>query len=406
MSRKRRRNNLKLVRSVSPASQATEPRSLPYPGHWFSALNARLRPQMDDTEEYPTRSVDIAAQLIGMVNYCPEAATALEVTCAYALSSGTGDELGFAVVSEDATVQAIARAVLDRCLGLFDYWQIIWRLLAWGDAFGFMEVNPQLMQVDRVRLLPSWQVHAIPDRQGSITHYEQRFYTSFSETAMMQPATMLHWAYNKRHLYGRSLFYESIPDWVKLQDADDDVAEGSRSSAIQPNIHLMPPGADENYKRAYKEDHENRRKRGVIPDVYLLQGADIKKPQGPPSGFPVGQLLEHFSARRLRIAMRSRVPLYLLGIDVKYAREIAYQPALAFVVHVGVVRQLFSAGLRRLIDTELALKQIPQPWSYQIRFPTINVNPWMPAIDEDVNQPGVEESDALVLRNGHNGRER
>jgi hypothetical protein len=96
--------------------------------------------------------------------------------------------------------------------------------------------------------------------------------------------------------------------------------------------------------------------------------------------------------RRMRIAARSRVPLYLLGIEQRSAREIAMQPAIAFVVFVGVVRQLFSTGLRQLINTELALKQVPPPqWVYKLQFPKINVNPWQPVIEDDLDQPGVSD---------------
>lgn len=395
----------KRKRRSPPVQADSNPQSLPRPSFFSNQRFTLTGYYPDDSEEFPTRSPDLARVLIDLVNGCPEAGAALEITCAYALSSGTGDELGFAVVEDEnnpqpKTVQT-ARALLTRCCNLQTYWQIIWRMLAWGDAFGLMDIDTKAMMVSSFRLLPSWQVHSIPNEaDGTLLNYEQRF--SQRDKAVIPPVSLIQWSYNRRYLYGRSLYYESINDWLKLKDADEDLAEANRSSAVQPNIHLMPPGADEAYKRAYKEDHENRRKAGIIPDIYLLQGADVRKPAGPPGGYPINQMILNHAMRRARIVMRSRVPSYLLGIDTSYAKEISTQPALAFVVFVGLVRQLFSAGLRQLINTELALKQIPpEQWAYQLQFPKIQVNPWMQSADEDVDQPGVEDvEDAAGILSG------
>lgn len=373
----------------------SNPQSLPRPSFFSSHKVSLTGYYPDDSEEFPTRALDVARVLIDLVNGCPEAGTALEIICAYALSSGTGDELGFAVVEDENNPQPntvkVARALLDRCCNLQTYWQIIWRMLAWGDSFGLMDIDTNAMMVAGFRLLPSWQVHSIPNEiDGTLLNYEQRF--SQRDKAIIPPVSLIQWSYNRRYLYGRSLFYEAMNDWLKLKDADEDLAEANRSSAVQPNIHMMPPGSDENYKRQYKEDHENRRKAGIIPDIYLLQGGDVRKPAGPPGGYPINQMVATHNLRRARIAMRSRVPSYLLGIDTSYAKEISTQPAIAFVVFVGVVRQLFSSGLRQFINTELALKQIPpQQWAYKLQFPKINVNPWLEAIENDVDQPGVED---------------
>jgi hypothetical protein len=228
-----------------------------------------------------------------------------------------------------------------------------------------------------------------------VMHYEQR-YAGLKDAVIIPKSNLIHWTYNKRYLYGRSLFYESIPDWDKLKDIDTDLSDASRSASIQPNLHIMPPGADESYKRVYKEDHEMRRKQGLITDIYLLQGADVRKPAGLPTTFPLNGLIAHFDKRRLRIAARSRVPTYLLGIESKSAKEIAMQPALSFMVFIGVVRQLFSVGLRQLINTELALKQVSESdWVYKLQFPKINVNPYRQIADDaDVDQPGVSDTDS------------
>ena len=380
------------------SNPAPQPSVLPL-GSSFSTLRISNRFwQQDDSEEYPTRSLDIAQPLIELVNCCPEVAAALESICAYTFSSGAGDELGFAVVPDEKnpkpSVVKLARAVLAR-IDLFTYYQIVWRMLAWGNAFGLLDIDTKEKAIAGFYLLPSWQVHVIPDPMGRITLYEQRRADQM-QAAQMPPSSVIHWSYNKRYLYGRSLFYECIPDWEKLKDIDVDLAEASRSASIQPNLHIMQPGADEAYKKSYKDDHERRRKEGLITDIYLLQGADIKKPQGLPTTFPLQGLLTHFDKRRLRIAARSRVPPYLLGIESRSAKEIAMQPAISYMVFVGVVRQLFSVGLRQLINTELALKGVPEAnWVYKLQFPTINIDPYNQLEDQtDVNEAGVNDTDS------------
>jgi hypothetical protein len=394
MTRRNRR-----AAASAKARESQQPSMLPI-GSSFSSLRINSRFwQIDDAEEFPSRAIDVALPLIELVNFCPEVAAALESICAYTFSSGAGDELGFAVVVDEKnpkpSVVKIARSVLSR-IDLFTYYQIVWRMLAWGNAFGLLDIDTKEKTIASFNLLPSWQIHVMPDRMGNVTGYEQRWGNA-TNIVTIPPANMIHWSYNKRYLYGRSLFHECISDWEKLKDIDIDLSDASRSASIQPNLHIMQPGADEAYKRAYKEDHERRRKAGLITDIYLMQGADVRKPQGLPTSFPLQGLLNHFDKRRLRIAARSRVPPYLLGIESKSAKEIAMQPAISYMVFIGVVRQLFCVGLRQLINTELALKEIPEAnWVYKLQFPTININPYHQLEDTtDVNEPGVSDTDAL-----------
>lgn len=373
----------------------------PLPTNGFSNLLISQYASLPDAEEFPTRTPPLALALIDLVNNCPEASMALEIICAYALSSGTGDEMGFAILppkqfnaaGEEIEVKPTpaviaARELLERCFALTDYWQILWRLLAWGDAFLYLDLNSK--QINQTLLLPTWQCFAVPSESSYLVdHYMQRI--SHSKTEYINPLSMVHFAYNKRHLYGRSLFSECLNDWDAMKDADMDVRQATRGSVIQPNLHIMPSGADEAYKQTYKRDHEARLKQGIIPDIYLLQGADVRKPSGLPANFPITGMINAFDLRRLRIAARTRVPLYLLGIETRYAREIAYQPALAFTVFVGTVRQLLSSGLRQVIDRQLALQNITG--EYRLVFPTINVNPWQPAIEQDVEAPQVSDLD-------------
>jgi hypothetical protein len=238
---------------------------------------------MKDGEEYPTRSPETALQLIDLVNNCPEAAAALEVICAYVLSSGTGDEMGFSVQVDEQNPQlgtvAIAQNVIARVGDIFTWWQVIWRMMTWGDAFGLLDVDTKAMMVTGLRLLPSWQCFVVPDEvTGELSHYEQRM--GRGEVAQIPTLNMIQWSYNRRYLYGRSLYHECLDDWQRMQNASEDVSAGSREAVINPNLHFMPPGSDDGYKRAYKDDHEARKKQGLVTDIYLLPGAGCAEAAG------------------------------------------------------------------------------------------------------------------------------
>jgi hypothetical protein len=376
-----RRRKLRTSSNSTQPQKQTEPRSLPRPESFFTSLQYVDYSSIDD-EEFPTRNTDYANNLIRLIDTTPELGTALETICTYALSSGTGDEMGFAVVEDENNPQpevvALARDLITRSFDIFGYWQVLWRMVAWGDAFIYLDIDTKQMRIESARLLPTWQVHAIPDDDGSLHHYEQRF-PGLGDAVIIPPVNLIQLSYNRRYLYGRSIFHECVKGGEDraMADANFDLKEASRTVGVQPNIHTMPQGVDENYKRAYKEDHEARRKKGLIPDIYLLNGARISTPEGMPSINPLGGLMDHFNMRLKRIAVRSRVPLYLLGIETRYAREIATQPAIAFVVFVGTIRQFLSSGLRQLVNTELALKGIPpERWAYRFVFPQISLNPY------------------------------
>jgi hypothetical protein len=55
------------------------------------------------------------------------------------------------------------------------------------------------------------------------------------------------------------------------------------------------------------------------------------------------------------------------------------------------VRICFAKGIKQIINTELALKGIPQnQWHYDIVFPKIYTNPFA---EQDANLEGIEDTD-------------
>ncbi len=328
------------------------------------------------------RSPDIATPLAEMMEYCPEVTTTLNEICGSIWASDDGDDLGFSLSDEitpgvniDPEVKKILDRLIDEVIGGTTLELAAERMLQWGDAFGGIGVNTKLMQIDRLTFLPTWEMFRIEDNQARLLGYEQRKYLSDHEFGLFHPLTVCHWRYRRKMLYGRSLYKESIDDWCRLKDAVEDLAKAARSIGINPNVHRLPDGCDEEYAKAYKDQYEAAKRLGSVTDFYLMPTADVAK---------VGNLNPDLTALannvllwRQRIIMSSRVPTYLVGIHNPGAKEIAGQPALAYARFINSIRRQITSGIRQICDLELALHGLPKErWQYSITYPRIGVNPY------------------------------
>lgn len=329
------------------------------------------------------RSPDIARPLVEMIEFCPEASAAIIEIRGSVLSSDDGDDMGFTIADEVATgvnvepeIKKLLDRVVDEVLGGTNSELAIERMLEWGDAFAGIGVNTKLMQIDRMVYLPTWEMFRIEDNQSRLLGYEQRrFLTDHRE--LFHPLTICHWRFRRKMLYGRSLFAESVKanDWEHLKQATEDLAAAARSIGINPNVHRLPDGCDDEYATAYRTQYEEAKRRGTVTDFYLMPTADVAK---------VGNLNPDLTALantvllwRQRIAMSSRVPNYLLGIHNAGAKDIAGQPALGYARFINSIRRNLTEGIRQICDLELALHGIPKErWLYAIKYPRIGVNPY------------------------------
>jgi len=358
---------------------------LPYSTPLFSFISFTDRtPYLSlpiDYHEHPSRSPKLCRELEQtLVN--PVAGPALSLTCDFVLSSAEGDEFGIQVASDPhtpASPRSSARVVkmVSHLLSGFeldDYWRICWRMLAWGDAFASVVENPNGSL--RFILLPTWQIHLEVDEfTGELTKvYQLRPGDSAKREIDLE--SFCHWSYRKGFVYGRSIYYEVRDAVESYKRNSEDISDSSRSAAIVPSIHIMPEGASSEYLQAYKTDHQHQQKQSIVSDIYIPFGADVKKPFGGVQQFPLSAMKEAIQFRRLEIAVASRVPLYLLGIEYKSAREISLQPAMTFRLHIGRVRSILAVGLKKCIDRHLKKQGFPPPYSYQLIFPKIDLNPF------------------------------
>lgn len=347
--------------------------------------------------EFATRSPMLAESLSALLNI-PEVATAIEITEEYTLGSSSGDEIGFGVELDKAYAKLAAPRSQDRLLKACRYalsgldvdllGTVVFRMLAWGDAFALYDVDEQ----DRlaITLRPTWQVFLEPDiyTGQAVAAYQLPYGTT--ERFALPIENLIHWKWRGRHLYGRSLLHECRAEGEALIQASEDLQMATRQAAVRPRLHSMPPGVAPEYKLAYRQDHEARMQRGLALDYYLDYGQSVEIPSG--SDRALEGLIDVIDHRRIRIASRLRVPPYLLGIEHGGGREISMQPAMAFIQHCGHVRQRLAHGLRQALDAYLENHGFKPPYPYRFVFPNIVANPWL-APDPDLDTEGVDDSD-------------
>lgn len=356
--------------------------------------------------ECPTRSPEVANKLQIAVDN-PVGGPALAITCDFALGSGEGDEFGLALIASNESPRTISGRMLKTAryalsgFTIEDYWRIIWRFLAWGDCFA----NVIEDSAERLKpiLLPTWQIHLECDEwNGEVIRATQGRPGMLRENYReIDLRSLVHWCYRKNHLYGRSIYHEVAEEAEWYRQNSLDIMTASREAALVPNIHLMPEGADSDYLEAYKRDHMAEKKRGPIADIYLRYGAGLQKPFGGVAQFPLNGMLEAIRWRRVEIAVASRVPMYLLGIDGYGVKGMALAPGMAFRTHVGWVRLILAQGLRQCIDRYLMARDFKPPFDYHIQFPRLDLNVLEQVVHHDTNAPGIHDTDGTPSETTH-----
>lgn len=368
-----------------------------------------------EVSEVPVRDAVKARELIEIRDYCPEVGTAIDVIRGDVPSSSDGDDVGFGIPDDDryenpvdARVLDIARSCADRVWRPSAVAMAVDRMVSYGDYF--FELDIKLTggrEVSGGQFLPSWELFRV-EENGCLLGYEQRRYLSERDCDYrFQPVKIVHGRFRRNNLYGRSLWNESLEDWAKLKDAVADLASASRQIGVNPTIHTMPEGQGNEYRNAYRDDHQAMMADGAISHYYFLQGHELRKLS---ETYPdLKALIETVMMWRSRLIMRSHVPPYLLGLPTQGAREIAGQPALAYARFINSIRQELSEGIRQTINTDLALKGIPKElWTYRITWPRIATNVFDERSTSNPNESEeIEDTERFVMvaPNGNgNGR--
>jgi len=349
-----------------------------------------------------------ARELVYIKHHCAIIGQAIDILTDAIMSSADGDDQGFAIgetrndnvtpvnpvikdIADNLIMGVLSRGVLD---------QIPQNFLMYGDAF--LSLGLSDTGINRVLVLPTWEMFRIEDSQGELLGYEQRTGISDYHPIPFHPLTCVHWRYRKDVLYGRSLFHESIDDALQLIDTKKNLGNAATITAINPRVHEFSCDATSEEVEIYKQAYLARLSKGPIFDYYTPQGQNIRPFSDTPPN--IDALLKYKDSLLKDIGNRSRIPPWLIGLETVGAREIAGEPSKFFALYINRLRAIFSMGLRHIIDLEIAWQQVKgrhnvpkEEWEYRLIFPKFYINPVTLATQpesEEMNKNTVEDLDS------------
>lgn len=360
------------------------------------------------------RSDGRTRKLVEMIESSPEITLALDLRREAIWSNPTGDDRGWDIALTlndnktpiDSGVYKILQRLREEVIGGLTLDAGPELLMAWGDWFLSIGVNTKTNRIERVLFPPTFEMFRVESPTGELLGFQQRAQISNEKTALsFHPISCAHARYRWRppHLYGRSLFHESITDWERLENLKSDLSSAARDAGVVPFIHSMPCEYSAADMEAYKKAHRERLKSGGnITNYYLMAGADIKKPSAPNPDFP--GLLNAFKEGQLSIARKSKIPLYLMGYVWGGANDIATQPMLNYARSLNGDRALITYSvIKHLCNLELALHGYSKDeWLYRIVWPKLYVNQFETQLNpleaEESNNIGIEDLDAKQFK--------
>lgn len=366
-----------------------------------------------ELKEPIVRSDGRTRELVAMVENSPEVSLALDLRREAIWSNPTGDDQGWDIaptLNDNVTpinpeIYKILQRLREDVIGGFALNAGPELLMAWGDWFLSIGINFRLSRIERVLFPPTFEMFRIETVSGELLGFQQRKRLSSeseSETLNFHPITCAHARYRWRspHLYGRSLFAESIDDWLRLEGLKSDLQSGARATGINPNIHTMPCEYSDSQVDEYRAAHKQRLAMGgTITDYYLMNGAQVSKLSNTNPDF--SGLIAVLKEFQLMIARKSKIPLYLMGYTWGGANDIATQPMLNYARSLNADRMLVTYSIiKHLCNLELALHDFPkEQWQYRIIWPKLHVSQFEEQANplaEESNKPGIEDLDWLT----------
>jgi hypothetical protein len=329
--------------------------------------------------------------LLEMRQYCPEIKKAIAIQRDDCFSSEHGDDIGFWIsdwvdrerkIPVDPQVKDLLTEFIYQHFGAEGCKPTVAEALSLGDSFSEIVFDEKFTKIERLMRLPVGEMFRVEDDQGYLLRFEQRRYLSEDLTHsgealgnVFHPAQIIHWRYQPVHLYGESLYEESLADWEDLKKGEIDLAKACRDLGVIPVHHELAPNSTIDDKNQYEAAHKAAKKEFLITDLYTLPGVKISRIATSQAN--LDPLVDRVLMRRKRIAMSCRTPAYLLGIQEDSAKQLSGQPASAYARQIASVRQMYSEGVNYVLDLHLMLNKIPPDrWRYRLNYPEIIVNPF------------------------------
>lgn len=232
--------------------------------------------------------------------------------------------------------------------------------LAFGDSFVELGINKIGGKWDIVssQYLPTFSMFLDQDQQSETLSCVQRTrLTPSGDDVEFAPLKILHFKYKSRGLYGNALGFPSTEPWRKFKDASIALETAARDVGIVPWLHIMPEGKTVDYKNDYMQRHESMTSSGILPNLYLMNGADVRKAANE-SGNSLKPLMDYWLQLRFQ-CIPPRTPVWMfpgLSNTDGGAKDLNGQPALTYARFVAEIRSMIGEQVRWAICVKYALR--------------------------------------------------
>ena len=230
--------------------------------------------------------------------------------------------------------------------------------LGLGDSFLQLAIEkegitPGRFCISRSLYMPSMSMFVQEDEYGDESGYVQKL--DDEDDVFFNPLKILHFSYERRRLYGESVLFQSIPAWRKLKRTAPATEKAVTQAGVAPWVHTMGPNATERDRENYKNNHQAERAEGFLSDIYLPNGASVKKAEGNVNGITETVNYENNLIKRM---IPLGLPPYFFSTisnDQQNAREISGQPAMLYARTIASIRSMLGEQIKWALDIELCL---------------------------------------------------
>lgn len=235
--------------------------------------------------------------------------------------------------------------------------------LAFGDSFIELGLEKTGLGKDEwditsAQYLPVFSIFVEKDAQSRTLSYLQRSRLSPSEDDVaFNPLKILHFKYKSRGLYGNPIGFPSLEAWRKFKECSVALETAARDVAIVPWLHILPEDKTEKDRIEYMQRHEAMAASGIITNLYLMNGAEVKKATIA-AGDTLKPLMDYWLQLRY-MCIPPRIPAWLFPgmLDANGgAKDLNGQPALTYSRLISEVRSLLGEQVRWAINMKLVLR--------------------------------------------------
>lgn len=241
------------------------------------------------------------------------------------------------------------------------------RMLRYGDSFVELGLNTTGFNkreyfIEKIQYLPTFSMFVDVNDMGELegTYSQRKQIDRRPDDKVFPDWKILHFKYEELGAsgrYGDPLFLQAVETYEYLKEHRPDVADAVRATAISPWLHVMPEGADSDYKEEYMTSHKALLAQGLVANLYLLNGADLRKAYSNGNESLKG-VFDYWTKLREEM-IPPGVPLWFfpgLGMESNSGKDIANQPALMYSRNIQALRGLVGTQVKWCISLEYVLK--------------------------------------------------